>query len=269
MTSRSRAPGRGRHGDELGQWRRHPCERGRALVAAWHAGARSSAGSARRTRRCSCATARFRICGAGVSTSRATARPSGSGRMPRPISIWRCIRCARCRRSAPRPASRMTARRGACQDLPHARGARRRGAFDRLPGAARPRLSSASTPERCVDLEPALRDTRDTLAGGLYFERDEVGDCNKFTQGLASASAAAGVRFRFGETVHAIEAIGGRISAVVTDRDRIAADTSSSRWAASRLRFWRRSASACRSIRSRASRSPFRAARGTARRPCR
>ena len=79
--------------------------------------------------------------------------------------------------------------------------------------------------QRCVDLEPALRDTRDTLAGGLYFERDEVGDCNKFTQGLASACAAGGVRYHYGETVRAIEATGGKVRAVVTDRDRITADT--------------------------------------------
>ena len=142
----ARAPGRSRHGDELGQWRRHPCERGRALVAARHAEQDPANGWARRTRRCSCATARSRICGAGVSTSRATARRSGSGRMPRPISIWRCIRCARCRRSAPRPASLMTAPRGASQDLPHARGARRRGALDRLPGAARPPVSARRRP---------------------------------------------------------------------------------------------------------------------------
>ena len=33
----------------------------------------------------------------------------------------------------------------------------------------------------CVAREPALGDTGATLAGGLYFPRDEVGDCNKFT----------------------------------------------------------------------------------------
>src|SRR6185295_10167607 len=38
--------------------------------------------------------------------------------------------------------------------------------------------------ERAVELEPALADTKETLAGALYFQRDEVGDCNKFTQGL-------------------------------------------------------------------------------------
>jgi D-amino-acid dehydrogenase len=79
-------------------------------------------------------------------------------------------------------------------------------------------------PDRCVELEPALKDTSATLAGGLYFVRDEVGDCNKFTQGLAQACASRGVRLRFGETVKGIETAGGRVTAVVTDRGQIVAD---------------------------------------------
>jgi D-amino-acid dehydrogenase len=80
-------------------------------------------------------------------------------------------------------------------------------------------------PDRCIDLEPALRDTKSTLAGGLYFARDEVGDCNKFTQGLAAACAARGVRFHFGETVQQLETLAQRITGVITNLDRIAADT--------------------------------------------
>jgi D-amino-acid dehydrogenase len=79
-------------------------------------------------------------------------------------------------------------------------------------------------PDRCVGLEPALKDTHSTLSGALYFVRDEVGDCNKFTQGLAAASAARGVTLRFGETVSKIETEGGRVKAVVTDKERIATD---------------------------------------------
>jgi D-amino-acid dehydrogenase len=80
------------------------------------------------------------------------------------------------------------------------------------------------SPDRCVALEPALKDTHSTLAGALYFARDEVGDCNKFTQGLAAACAARGVKLRFGETVQRIETAGNRVTAVVTDSDRYAAD---------------------------------------------
>src|SRR5258706_1932541 len=46
------------------------------------------------------------------------------------------------------------------------------------------------SPVRTIELEPALKDTKSTLAGALYFARDEVGDSNKFAQGLAAASAA-------------------------------------------------------------------------------
>ncbi len=79
-------------------------------------------------------------------------------------------------------------------------------------------------PDRCVALEPALQDTKSTLAGGLYFARDEVGDCNKFTQGLAAACAARGVCFHYGETVRAIETAGGRVVEVTTNKGRISAD---------------------------------------------
>ena len=79
--------------------------------------------------------------------------------------------------------------------------------------------------ERCVDLEPALKDTSATLAGALYFARDEVGDCNKFTQGLAAACAAKGVGFRYDETVHSVETAANRVTGVITGTGRIAADT--------------------------------------------
>ena len=80
-------------------------------------------------------------------------------------------------------------------------------------------------PDRCIALEPALRDTKSTLAGGLYFARDEVGDCNKFTQGLAAACAARGVRFHFGETVLQVDTSARRVTGVTTNLGRIAADT--------------------------------------------
>ncbi|MFO0992470.1 MAG: D-amino acid dehydrogenase [Hyphomicrobiales bacterium] len=78
---------------------------------------------------------------------------------------------------------------------------------------------------RAVELEPALEATKPTMVGALYFARDEVGDCNKFTQGLAAACAAQGVKFRYGETVQSIETANGRATGVVTNKERIAADT--------------------------------------------
>jgi D-amino-acid dehydrogenase len=78
--------------------------------------------------------------------------------------------------------------------------------------------------KRCVELEPALADTSATLAGGLYFERDEVGDCNKFTQGLAARCAARGVRYHYGTKVEAIETAGNKVSGIITDKGRMAAE---------------------------------------------
>jgi D-amino-acid dehydrogenase len=79
--------------------------------------------------------------------------------------------------------------------------------------------------KRAVELEPALEATGPTLVGALYFARDEVGDCNKFTQGLAAACAARGVRFRYDEVVQSIETSGGRVTGVITNKGRTAADT--------------------------------------------
>jgi D-amino-acid dehydrogenase len=81
------------------------------------------------------------------------------------------------------------------------------------------------TPARSVEIEPSLKDTQSTLAGALYFERDEVGDSNKFGQGLAAACASLGVQCRFGEKIDRIETSGGKVQGVVTDKGWIAADT--------------------------------------------
>jgi D-amino-acid dehydrogenase len=86
-------------------------------------------------------------------------------------------------------------------------------------------LFEAVDPARCVALEPALAATASTLAGGLYFVRDEVGDCNKFTQGLAGFCARRlGVDFRFGTKVLGLDMAGGRVTGVITDHGRLRAD---------------------------------------------
>ena len=73
------------------------------------------------------------------------------------------------------------------------------------------------TPAECVALEPALAASQSTLAGGLYFERDEVGDPNKFTQGVAAWLADRGVRYRFRTLVRNLVRENGRIAAIETD----------------------------------------------------
>jgi D-amino-acid dehydrogenase len=81
------------------------------------------------------------------------------------------------------------------------------------------------TADRALEIEPALKDTRSTLEGALYFERDEVGDSNKFGQGLAAACAQQGVQLRFGEKIDRIETNAGKVTGIVTDKGKIAADT--------------------------------------------
>ena len=60
---------------------------------------------ATRMRRCCCAPARCRICGAGAWASSELHARAVSSAIRSPICGWRSTACARCRRSGPRPAS--------------------------------------------------------------------------------------------------------------------------------------------------------------------
>jgi D-amino-acid dehydrogenase len=82
----------------------------------------------------------------------------------------------------------------------------------------------ALTPGECASLEPALAATAASLVGGLFFERDEVGDCHKFTQALARHLGERGVEFRFGETVTDIAREGTHVGAVTTTGARYRGD---------------------------------------------
>jgi len=66
----------------------------------------------------------------------------------------------------------------------------------------------------CIDVEPALLDCREPLAGGLYAPEDESGDALKFTQRLADLCLQRGVSFHYGLAVESIEARAGRVTAV-------------------------------------------------------
>ncbi|NEX60966.1 D-amino acid dehydrogenase [Noviherbaspirillum galbum] len=71
-------------------------------------------------------------------------------------------------------------------------------------------------PDEVVRIEPALAGMRGRIAGGDYTETDESGDVYQFTTGLASASAAAGVEFRFQTSVTRLLTEGSGASARVT-----------------------------------------------------
>ena len=66
----------------------------------------------------------------------------------------------------------------------------------------------------CFALEPALRDSRDRVLGGVYNPSDESGDAHRFTAELARHAAAKGVVFRFATSIQAIEATGGQVSGI-------------------------------------------------------
>ena len=68
------------------------------------------------------------------------------------------------------------------------------------------------SPTECAVIEPALRRTSNTLAGGLYFERDEVGDPNKFHSSVATWLAARGVEYRFNTSVSRLVRDGNRVT---------------------------------------------------------
>lgn len=68
-----------------------------------------------------------------------------------------------------------------------------------------------------VRVEPALAGVVDQLAGALRLPHDETGDCALFTHLLAEHAKAAGVEFRFGATVEALEHSGGQITGVRID----------------------------------------------------
>jgi D-amino-acid dehydrogenase len=82
----------------------------------------------------------------------------------------------------------------------------------------------ALSPKECAQVEPALQPTASSLVGGLYFPGDEVGDCHKFTTGLAAAAAGLGVKFHYETEIQRLERDGGRISVVNTSGGPMQAD---------------------------------------------
>jgi D-amino-acid dehydrogenase len=57
------------------------------------------------------------------------------------------------------------------------------------------------TADEVIRIEPALAPIRNRIVGGDFTATDESGDVHKFTVGLASKAAEAGVQFRFDTTI--------------------------------------------------------------------
>ncbi len=66
------------------------------------------------------------------------------------------------------------------------------------------------TAAECVQLEPALAECAEPLAGGVWAPADESGDAHKFTQELARLCAVRGVQFRYGSSIERIATEGAR-----------------------------------------------------------
>jgi len=75
----------------------------------------------------------------------------------------------------------------------------------------------AETPEECLRVEPALRNSKVRIVGGLYSASDESGDAHLFTRNLVELCRAQGVSFRFNVSVRRLEAARGAIDRVVID----------------------------------------------------
>ena len=76
----------------------------------------------------------------------------------------------------------------------------------------------------CLALEPALGDSRDRVAGGIYTPDDESGDACRFTQELAKLAEARGVRLRMESAVRAIEVAGEKVVSVRVEDENLEAD---------------------------------------------
>jgi D-amino-acid dehydrogenase len=80
------------------------------------------------------------------------------------------------------------------------------------------------TPSEAVTLEPALTAVGTRLVGAIHTPDDESGDAHKFTRLLAEHAMKAGIEFRFGVTVDALDVQGGRIAGVATSHGTMNAD---------------------------------------------
>lgn len=78
---------------------------------------------------------------------------------------------------------------------------------------------------RIAELEPALAQAKDGIAGGVHSPMDQTGDSRLFTERLAAFSAdRLGVEFRFGTTVDRLDVEGDRVRGVHTAQGPVAAD---------------------------------------------
>ena len=71
---------------------------------------------------------------------------------------------------------------------------------------------------RASEIEPALAELGNQIAGGLYAVGDETGDCHAFTAALAKHCADRGVTFHYDTRVERLEAEGDIIAQIRTSK---------------------------------------------------
>ncbi len=79
-------------------------------------------------------------------------------------------------------------------------------------------------PKGCVAAEPGLATAAVPFVGGLRLPNDDTGDCRLFTEALSQLARAAGVTFQFGTKIDGMQAMGGKVTGVVTGRGVLTAD---------------------------------------------
>jgi D-amino-acid dehydrogenase len=79
--------------------------------------------------------------------------------------------------------------------------------------------------KKCIQIEPALEHAGRPVVGGIFQPLDESGDAFMFTQELAKRCVSEyKAVFRYGTQVRAINASGGKITSVTTDKGEHTAD---------------------------------------------
>ena len=79
-------------------------------------------------------------------------------------------------------------------------------------------------PAGCIAVEPALAKVKGKFVGGLRLPGDETGDCQMFTERLASHTAGRGVAFKFDTTIEKMLIEGGKVAGVRTSAGLMTAD---------------------------------------------
>ena len=78
--------------------------------------------------------------------------------------------------------------------------------------------------DRAAEIDPALAETKDQIAGGFFGRTDESGDAHKFVRELADKCTERGARFRYDTNVTGILTSGDQVEEIQTDKGAMKAD---------------------------------------------